>query len=109
MNLNDFVSNVKGRPGAYFGARKMSSLFDIGFFIEGYEYAKRTVGQEDGFDKFFSSEFPKFVRKKLNDEPLKFEFWFETIDRYANDSDEAANMFFSFFEEFYAMYESKTE
>ena len=36
MNLNDFVSNVKGRPGAYFGARKMSSMFDIGFFIEGF-------------------------------------------------------------------------
>ena len=109
MKLNEFVSNVKGRPQAYFGKRKMSSLFDVGFFIEGYEYAKRTVGQEDEFDKFFSCEFPEFVRKKLDDEPTSFELWFETIDNYAKDSDEAIEMFFKMFDEFYAMYESKTE
>ena len=30
---------------------------------------------------------------------------FETIDRYANDSDGAINIFFTLFDDFYALYE----
>ena len=102
MNLHEFILLIKDRPGMYFGNNV--TINNMGFFINGFLCGK-FVSELDSFDMFFKDEFPKFVRKSLGIELTEFEFWFETIDRYANDSDGAINLFFTLFDDFYALYE----
>ena len=102
MNLYEFILVIKVRPGMYFGNN--ITINNIGFFINGFLCGK-SVSKLDSFDVFFKDEFPRFVRKSLGIELTEFEFWFETIDRYANDSDGAINIFFMLFDDFYALYE----
>ena len=104
MNIYQLILIFKDRPGIYFGKSMINSLSDIGFFINGFLCGK-SVSKLDSFDVFFNDEFPRFVRKSLGIELTEFEFWFETIDRYANDSDGAINIFFTLFDDFYALYE----
>ena len=109
MNLYEFVSAIKIRPGIYFRKKKINSLYDLGFFMEGFFCAEVSTELIDDFDNYFNSEFPEFVKKEFNDETPPFEFWFETIANHSNSGDEAIDMFFKLFDEFYSIYESKTE
>ena len=109
MNLYEFVSAIRIRPGIYFRKKKINSLYDLGFFMEGFFCAEVSTELIDDFDNYFNSEFPEFVKKEFNDETPPFEFWFETIANHSNSGDEAIDMFFKLFDEFYSIYESKTE
>ncbi len=109
MNIPELIFILKDRPGIYFGKKKLDSIFDVGFFITGFLCAEISLNQKDDFDILFEKNFSYFVRKKLNAETPPFEFWFETIAKHSNNSDEAIDMFFKLFDEFYSIYESKTE
>lgn len=104
MNIYEFVTAIKGRPGIYFGKNKIDSISDIGFFIRGFLCAEVSLNHKDDFNMFFDNEFSNFVRNKLDVKLTTFEFWFDTINKKAKSNDTAIELFFELFDEFYALY-----
>jgi len=107
MNIYKLILIFKDRPGIYFGKSKIDSLSDIGFFINGFLCSEASLGQMDDFDMFFSQNFSSFVRNKISIELTRFEFWFETINKKANNNEAAIDLFFNLFDEFYLLYEKR--
>ncbi|MBR6671165.1 MAG: hypothetical protein IKL31_10590, partial [Ruminococcus sp.] len=69
--------------------------------------SEASLGQTDDFDIFFRKEFQSFVVNKLDVRLTKFEFWFETINKKANNNEAAIDLFFNLFDEFYLLYEKR--
>lgn len=109
MNIHQFVTEIRVRPGTYFGKRKIDSLSDVGFFIYGFLFAEGSLGRTDDFDMFFRKEFQSFVVNKLDVRLTKIEFWFETINKKVNNNEAAIDLFYKLFDEFYSLYEKKKD
>lgn len=107
MNIYQFVTEIRVRPGTYFGQRKIDSLSDVGFFIYGFLLAEGSLGRTDDFDMFFRKEFQSFVVNKLDVKLTKIEFWFETINKKVNNNEAAIELFFKLFDEFCSLYEKR--
>lgn len=63
MTLNDLISEVKKRPGAFLGDD--INLKALSHFITGFLYSKSVSDQTDDIEKCFRTKFRNFVEDEI--------------------------------------------
>lgn len=93
MNIFDLLTNIKPRPGLYFGGH---SIVKLKSFLDGYYYA--LLANSINGDEDFWNKFQLFVSSKYHINTSQS--WDKIILFFSNDEVDALDKFFDLFELF---------